>query len=121
MVEGAVLGLLRFDGQGAKRKVSVTNQPKTSKRRHRKFDLAFKRHGLELWRASGKSAPVIAQGPGIEPKRLYAWRQSLELKPTPAQLAALVAVSVSVQNPRMSKMASIREHERVLFIEFLFF
>jgi transposase-like protein len=42
----------------------------------RKFDEAFKRESVEHWLQSGKSAGVIAGELGLQPNRLYSWRQS---------------------------------------------
>ena len=42
----------------------------------RKFDETFKRESVEHWLQSGKSAGVIARELGLQPNRLYSWRQS---------------------------------------------
>jgi transposase len=41
----------------------------------RKFDEAFKRESVQHWLQSGKSAGVIARELGLEPNRLYSWKQ----------------------------------------------
>lgn len=67
--------------------------PLKATRSKQKFDAAFKRHALELWLASGRSAPEIARELGIKPSRLYAWKELFEAagpsgQTTPADLAA---------------------------------
>src|ERR1039458_10048721 len=45
-----------------------------SKQTRKKFDKTFKRHAVELWLNSGKSATDVAAELGIDPQRLGAWR-----------------------------------------------
>jgi transposase-like protein len=47
---------------------------KTPVKPRRQFDETFKQEAVNNWLASGKSASVIAQELGINPERLYAWR-----------------------------------------------
>ena len=45
-------------------------------RRH--YDKNFRRRAVELWEASGKSAPQMAAELGVLANRLYAWRAALQ-------------------------------------------
>ena len=47
----------------------------TSIKTRRKFDEAFKREAVQNWLVSGKSAGVIGKELGLQPNRLYAWRE----------------------------------------------
>ena len=40
-----------------------------------KFDQTFKREAVNHWKASGKSAGIIARELGMLPNRLYAWEK----------------------------------------------
>jgi transposase len=50
------------------------NKSKTRK----KYDLEFRRRAVEHWLASGKTAVQIGQELGLDPTRLYAWRDSMK-------------------------------------------
>ena len=50
------------------------NKSKTRK----KYDREFKRSAVEHWQASGKTAVQIGRELGLDPTRLYAWKDSLE-------------------------------------------
>src|SRR5262245_4241382 len=50
------------------------NRCKTRKR----YDSEFKRQAVEHWLASGKTAVQIGRELGLDPTRLYAWRDSLK-------------------------------------------
>ena len=41
----------------------------------KKFDLAFKRHAVELWLNSGKTATEVATELGFDVQRLSAWKK----------------------------------------------
>jgi transposase len=49
------------------------NKSKTRK----KYDREFKRSAVEHWQASGKDAVQIGRELGLDPTRLYAWKESL--------------------------------------------
>ena len=49
------------------------NKSKTRK----KYDAEFRRQAVEHWQASGKTAVEIGRELGLDPTRLYAWRDSL--------------------------------------------
>jgi transposase len=51
------------------------NQPR------RKYDKEFKRHAVEHWLKSRKSAPAVGRELGINPNLLYLWRDSLVAPP----------------------------------------
>jgi len=46
-----------------------------SKKLRQKFDSAFKRHAVELWLNSGRSATDVAAELGFHAQRLSAWRK----------------------------------------------
>ena len=46
----------------------------------RKYDREFKRQAVEHWLASGKTAVQIGRELGINPNRLYVWRDRLAPK-----------------------------------------
>ena len=50
----------------------------------RKYDRAFKQQCVEHWLASGKGAPEIGRELGLNPKRLYAWKEALASAAAPA-------------------------------------
>jgi transposase len=65
-------------------KKTVIPPPKT----RRKFDRNFKEEAVNLWLHSGKSAQAVATELGLNPNRLYTWRQRLAPPQTPkAQLS----------------------------------
>lgn len=57
------------------------NKSKTRK----KYDRQFKRQTVEHWLASGKTAVQIGRELGLDPTRLYAWRDSLAPRNAPAE------------------------------------
>ena len=46
-------------------------------RTRRKFDLTFKLEAVRNWKASGRSAAVVAKELGLAESRLFAWRKLL--------------------------------------------
>jgi transposase len=56
-------------------KAQAMNQ--SSPKTRRKFDETFKREAVQNWLHSGKSASVVARELGLNPNRLYAWRNRL--------------------------------------------
>jgi transposase len=50
------------------------NKSKTRKQ----YDRQFKRQAVEHWQASGKTAVEIGRELGLDPTRLYAWKDSME-------------------------------------------
>jgi transposase-like protein len=50
------------------------NQPISKTKPRRKYDREFKRQTVEHWLNSGKTAVEIGRELGINPTRLYAWR-----------------------------------------------
>lgn len=57
------------------------NKSKTRK----KYDIQFKRQTVEHWLASGKTAVQIGRELGLNPTRLYAWRDRLAPRNVPAE------------------------------------
>ena len=54
--------------------MSELNKSKT----RRKYDRQFKRQAVEHWQASGKTAVEIGRELGLNPTRLYVWKESME-------------------------------------------
>lgn len=74
----------------------------TSKKSRRRFDRAFKQQAVELWAQSNKSGAEMAAELGIEPNRLYAWRE--RLAPTAEELAAQnAALRREIENLRQQR------------------
>ena len=55
------------------------------KQPRRKYDKEFKRHAVEHWLNSKKSAPAVGRELGINPNLLYLWRDSLVAPPPPTK------------------------------------
>jgi transposase len=51
----------------------------------RKYDAEFRRQAVEHWLASGKTAVEIGSELGLDPTRLYAWRDSMKPSKPSAQ------------------------------------
>ena len=80
-------------------------------RKHRKFDVTFKRQAVENWLSSGKSAGVIAQELGLTANLLYAWRK--RFAPEDTRKAAQGAKAGSVADLQFQLDAAHRELARV--------
>jgi len=80
-----------------------TNMQSAVKSR-RQFDETFKREAVNNWKASGKSAGVIARELGILPKRLYAWQTSF----APAEVGTKPATTADLQAQLTAARREIR-------------
>jgi transposase len=57
------------------------NQAAVKIKPRRKYDQEFKRQTVEHWLNSGKTAVEIGRELGVNPTRLYSWRDRLAPKP----------------------------------------
>jgi transposase len=53
------------------------NQPIIQNKTRRKYDKEFKRQAVEHWLNSGKTAVAIGRELGLDPNRLYVWKERL--------------------------------------------
>lgn len=60
---------------------NTDSEPKIRKKR---YDQNFKRQAVELWLASGRSAPAVAAELGISSQALKIWKKQLALVPPPS-------------------------------------
>jgi len=90
--------------------IKTNNQ--TAVKPRQKYDQTFKREAVNNWKASGKSASVVALELGILPKRLYAWQQ--RLAPTDAGGKAAVGAKPSSAAELQTQLDAARREIRHL-------
>ena len=80
------------------------------------YDKNFRRRAVELWEASGKSAPQIAAELGVLPDRLYAWRSALRaVTPTHPAEAPLSPEALAQENAQLrQEVAHLRQQRDIL-------
>lgn len=81
------------------------------------YDKHLRRRAVELWEASGKSAPQVAAELGILPNRLYAWRAALKpvAPANPAGAAALSPEVLAQENAQLrQEIAHLRQQRDIL-------
>lgn len=80
------------------------------------YDQNFRRRAVELWEASGKSAPQVAAELGVLPNRLYAWRAALKtVTPAKPTEAALSPEALAQENAQLrQEVAHLRQQRDIL-------
>jgi transposase len=57
---------------------AIKESPNEEIKPRRRYDEAFKRGAIELWRKSGRSARAVASELGISDRHLYGWRREYD-------------------------------------------
>ena len=90
-------------------------QPAGAKPARKQYDPNFRRRAVELWEASGKSAPQVAPELGILPKRLYVWRSALQPKVPPPPPAPRSPEVLAQENAELrQEIAHLRQQRDIL-------
>lgn|SRR5579863_9732670 len=87
------------------------------KKARQQYDENFRRRALELWEASGKSAPQVAAELGILPNRLYTWRSILKPAAAPPSVAAapVTPEALAQENAQLrQELAHLRQQRDIL-------
>lgn len=85
-------------------------RPESAKGESRqRFDKAFKKEAVELWRRSGKTGSQIAEELGIRANNLYNWAKSTKLAPSPSNPEDLAAENAALrrENERLRQQRDI--------------
>jgi transposase-like protein len=82
----------------------MNNEQTTPSRRHKRYDLAFKRSAVELWLSGGKSAEATAAELGISGQTLKSWKHQLSV--TPPASAAQTFEQLQEENRRLRRELS---------------
>ena len=86
------------------------------RRSPRKFDEAFKRAALDLWRTSGKTQKAVAEELGISDTSLRDWRVAFgEKSPVTASAALRTPAELEAENLRLRReVTSLRNQRDIL-------
>jgi len=91
------------------------NQKRVQERKPRRtFDEAYRRHAVELTLNSGRTVKAIAEALGIEPYKLYLWREQYAPIPGEGGVPGSIEDAAAEIRRLRAEVLRLREREVVL-------